>query len=83
VGEAFPDFTTTERQLDGVYMLRDPTGEETCRCGVPEVTLRGMGTIDNGVVHGTEAASSSSIPSITFIAHYLVLKWLFYPEEFN
>lgn len=47
------------------------------------MTLREMGTIDNGAVHGTEAASPSSIPSITFIAHYSVLKRLFYPREFN
>lgn len=81
--EAFPDFTTTERQLDGVYALRDPTGEETYSSGAPEVMLREMATMDNGAVHGTKAASPSSIPSITFIARYSVLKGLFYPEEFN
>lgn len=81
--EASPDLTTTERQLDGVYAWRDPTGEETCSSGAPEVTLRETGTIDNGAVHGTKAASPSSIPSITFIAHYSALKRLFYRGEFN
>lgn len=82
--EAFPDFTTTEQQLDGVYALLDPTGEETCHPGAPEVMLRGTGTTDNGAVHSTQAASPSSILSIMFIAHYSVLKRsFFYPREFN
>lgn len=80
--EAFPDFTTTERQLDGVYASQDPTR----RPAAPEHQkwrLRETGTIDNGAVHGTKAASPSSIPSIMFIAHYSALKRLFYPGAFN
>lgn len=41
------------------------------------------GTIDNGAVHGTRAASPPSIPSIMFIALYSALKRLFYPAQFN
>lgn len=38
--EAFPDFTTTEQQLDGVYAWQDPTSEETHSSGAPEVMFR-------------------------------------------
>lgn len=39
--EAFPDFTTTEQQFDGVYVWQDPTREETHSSEVPEVVFRG------------------------------------------
>lgn len=79
--EVFPDFTTTEQQPDGVYALQDPTGEETCCPSTPEAPWGGIGTIDNGTVHGTGAASPPSILSIMFIARYTVLKRPFFILE--
>lgn len=38
--EAFPDFTTTEQQFDGVYAWQDPTSEETRCSGAPQVMFR-------------------------------------------
>lgn len=82
--EAFPDFTTTEQQLDGVYALLDPTGEEARRPGTPEAMLRGIGTTDNGACSQHPGCDSIKHPLYHVYCSLLSFKEVFfYPWEFN